>query len=93
MALAMFADSVPCWFEIMQPSCGNPATWIAFFDHEENTTTCRDPEAEPMPVCDLHRAAISRVSSPFWRMWFTAAPLPCGSCGTPIRLNRFEAIK
>lgn len=92
MALAMFANAVPCWFEIANPSCENAAQWVAYFDHEENTTTCRAVEAEPMPVCDVHKAGLNRVTNPFWRTWFGGASMPCSACGTPIRLNRFEAI-
>jgi hypothetical protein len=91
MALAMFADAVPCYFETMDPSCEKAAAWVAYFTHEENTTDCAFDMA--WPLCGEHKNAILRVVSPFWRMWLQSDPMLCEQCQAPIRLDRFDPIK
>lgn len=90
MALAMFADAIPCFFQLMDPSCEQTAHWITHFVHEENTSSC--DAIEPVLVCDEHKGALQRSTSPFWRVWFSLPAMPCGNCGTPMRIDRFEAI-
>lgn len=90
MALAMFAEAVPCFFETMDPSCPKPAAWVAYFLHEENTTDC--PLDMAWPLCSEHKSMLLRAVSPFWRMWLQSDPIPCDACQAPIRLDRFEAI-
>lgn len=90
MALAMFASNVPCFFQLMDPSCEKAAAWVAYFAHEENTAGCEHDMA--WPVCEEHRAAIQRMASPFWRMWLASPSLCCEKCETPVRLDRVEAI-
>jgi hypothetical protein len=89
MALAMFPD-IPCFFELMDPSCPKAALWVVYFAHEEATDCTHDMA---WPVCDEHKAAVQRMASAFWRMWLQAPPVPCDKCGTPIRLDRVEAIR
>jgi len=89
-ALAMFEGHVPCFFSMADPPCADTAKWLALFDHEENTGTCGS--AEPWPVCNMHRQAITFASHPFWRTWHAMEPLLCGKCSTPVRLERFEAL-
>lgn len=88
-ALNMFAGNVPCMFSLFDPSCENPAGWLAIFAHEEKATCGRD---EPWPVCDAHRKLIQTVSHPFWRVWHNMTPVPCPGCQTPLRLDRFDPI-
>jgi hypothetical protein len=91
MALAMFADQVPCFFELHDPPCEKLAVWVAYFAHEENVA----PDCEglsPWPVCEEHRQALRRVTSPFWRMWLRLPSMPCDQCGTPARVDRFEPV-
>jgi hypothetical protein len=90
MALAMFAGRVPCFFQLNDPSCPKAALWVAHFVHEENTSDCELNTA--FPLCDEHRTAIQRTTSPFWRTWFQMDPWPCNGCSTPLRLDRFEAL-
>lgn len=93
-ALTMFADQIPCFFQLVDPSCPNLAAWMAYHVHEENTeraTACG--EIEPWPVCDEHRAVVQRANSPFWRVWFALKPTSCGHCHSPIRLDRIEALR
>lgn len=90
MALAMFAEQVPCFFQLMDPSCEKAAKWVAYFGHEETAPECDYETA--WPVCDEHKVAIQRMASPFWRMWLQQPSIPCEKCGTPIRLDRIEAI-
>lgn len=89
MALTMFADNVPCIFQMADPSCEKTARWLGFFVHEESAGCGYD---EPLLVCEEHRTVIQRASSPFWRTWFATPPWPCGGCGKPVRLDRFEAV-
>lgn len=88
-ALTMF-DDVPCFFQMLSPGCEERACWIARFVHEE-PGGCDG--TGPWPVCETHKQALHRVSVPFWRVWFAAEPIPCGACGVPLRLDRFEALK
>ena len=87
-ALSMF-DEVPCFFQLVTPSCEERARWIAYFTHEE-PAGCGDPE--PWPLCDTHRQAIRRIAVPFWRVWSGAEPMNCGFCGIPLRVERIEAL-
>jgi hypothetical protein len=89
-ALTMFAGNVPCVFSLSEPSCPNPARWLALFAHEENTTGCEHDE--PWPVCETHKKQIQIISHPFWRVWNNLQPIPCTSCQSPLRLNRFDPI-
>lgn len=89
MALAMFASNVPCFFQLMDPSCEKTALWVAYFTHEE-TVGCDHDMA--WPVCEEHRAAIQRMASPFWRMWLGTPSMPCEKCETPVRLDKVEAV-
>lgn len=88
-ALTMFAGNVPCMFSLHDPSCQNPARWLALFAHEENTT-CE--HSEPWPVCETHKKQIQTVSHPFWRVWHNMTPIPCTRCESPLRLDRFDPI-
>jgi len=90
MALAMFADQVPCALQFYDPSCPKTARWLAYSVHEENTTAC--DYNEPMLLCDEHKVVMQRALAPFWRMWHNLPPMLCVRCETPIRLDRFEAI-
>lgn len=90
MALQMFADQVPCFFQLLDPSCEKAASWVAYFTHEENLTDCTHDMA--WPVCGEHKGAVQRMSTPFWRMWLQMPPLVCEKCETPVRLDRIEAI-
>lgn len=89
MALAMFAEAVPCFFQLADPPCEKAALWVAHFAHEE-PGPCTTEIA--WPVCEEHRQAFQRTAHPFWRMWLQSPPLSCDDCGTTIRLDRFEAI-
>lgn len=89
-ALAMFEGQVPCFFSLADPSCPSTAGWLAYFAHEENTARC--DWCGPWPVCAEHRRIIDMMSRPFWRTWHQLEPMPCESCGTPLRLDRFEAL-
>lgn len=91
MALAMFADQVPCFFQLMDPPCEKAARWVVHLGHEENTGACDHDTS--MPVCDEHKTTFQRSTHPFWRMWLGTPPIPCDACGTPLRLDRIEAIK
>jgi hypothetical protein len=88
-ALTMFAGNIPCLFSLHDPSCADPARWLAYFAHEETTTCGRD---DPWPVCDTHKKQIQTISQPFWRVWNNLQPVPCPGCETPLRLDRFDPI-
>lgn len=89
-ALAMFEGNVPCVFRVAEPPCPGTAGWLAWFVHEENTADC--DWDEPWPVCGEHKRSIQISSEPFFRTWHQLEPIPCGKCGTPVRLHRFEPI-
>ena len=89
-ALALFQGQVPCIFRLHEPPCPGTAGWLSWFVHEENTAVC--DLSEPWPVCDEHKRIITMISDPFWRTWHQLAPIPCGQCKTPLRLERFEPL-
>lgn len=91
MALAMFEHQVPCFFQLGDPACEKTAGWLLFFGHEESPPRECDGLA-PWPVCDEHRRKVQQMSSAFWRMWMGVPSVPCDGCGTPIRLDRVEAL-
>lgn len=89
-ALAMFEGQVPCLLQLADPPCPEVARWLAWFAHEENqASTC---DAPPAPVCDTHRKGLQASSHPFWRTWHQMPPILCDLCGTPLRLERFDAL-
>ena len=88
-ALAMFEHAVPCFFQMLDPSCEQLAVALAHFVHEESQSCGRD---EVWPVCPEHQQALRRMSLPFWRVWYAMAALPCPACEKPIRVDRFEAL-
>lgn len=67
------------------------------FPEEATPWTTGRPQGEgplwaPMLLCDEHKHIVQQASLPFWRVWFATPPIPCSNCGTPVRLDRFEAI-
>lgn len=90
-ALTMFEGSVPCLFQLADPSCLETAKWIASFTHEENTVRCDGGHLQ-WPACDTHKQMVQTSSQPFWRTWYRMNPVNCDQCGTPVRLDRIELI-
>lgn len=79
MAVAMFKDSIPCFFPDVD--CHNPGEWIITPAH----VTPIDCEEIPSPVCNMHKRLIEKANSPFWLM-FACIPAPtCEKCGIEVR--------
>jgi hypothetical protein len=90
-ALALFEGQVPCFFSLADPpACPATARHLAFLAHEENTSAC--DYDEPWPVCEEHKRLLQMASHPFWRTWRQSPPIQCRNCGTPLRIERFEAL-
>lgn len=89
-ALSMFQGDVPCLFSLGEPPCPNMARHLAWFVHEMNSVRCE--ENEPWPVCDDHKRGLRMISHPFWRTWHQMEPTLCGTCETPLKLERFEVL-
>ncbi|MCX4912847.1 hypothetical protein [Streptomyces sp. NBC_00687] len=89
LALEMFKDNVPCFFQLFEPSCPNAAAWVVHFRHLSVDDCGGQP---PFPVCPEHRQLLERSGQPFWRAWFNADPILCDGCGEELAIDRFEAI-
>ncbi|MFF0183514.1 hypothetical protein [Streptomyces sp. NPDC005244] len=89
LALEMFKDNVPCFFQLMEPPCPNAAVWVVHFRHLSVDDCGGQP---PFPVCPEHRQAMERSTQPFWRAWFNTDPILCDDCRAELAIDRFEAI-
>ncbi|MEU3052226.1 hypothetical protein [Streptomyces griseus] len=90
MTLAYFDYQAPCILQLADPSCDQPARFIAIFRHLVETDECERPPR--LPVCVEHRRMLALNSNPFWSMWFQQSAPPCEFCGKALQLERFDPI-